>query len=48
MEAILCNRNHPEFGCVTIPLPIPDEEYGKCIKLLEAMEIGSVTGHAAG
>ncbi len=45
MEAILCNRNHPEFGCVTIPLPIPDEEYGKCIKLLEALEIGSVTGH---
>ena len=45
MEAILCNRNQPEFGCVTIPLPIPDEEYGKCIKLLEALEIGSVTGH---
>ena len=45
MEAILCNRNHPEFGVATIPLPIPDEEYGKCIKLLEALEIGSVTGH---
>ncbi len=45
MEAILCNRNHPEFGVATIPLPIPDEEYGKCIILLEAMEIGSVTGH---
>ena len=45
MEAIRCNRNHPEFSCVTIPLPIPDEEYEKCIKLLEAMEIGCVTGH---
>lgn len=45
MEAILCNRNHPEFGVATIPLPIPDEEYGKCIKLLEALEIGCVTGH---
>lgn len=45
MRAVLCNRNRPELGCATIPLPIPDEEYGKCMELLEAQEIGSVISH---
>ena len=45
MNATLCNRDHPEYGVATIPLPIPDEEYAHCMELLEAMEIGSVSGH---
>ena len=45
MNVTLCNRGHPEYGAATIPLPIPDEEYAHCMELLEAMEIGSVTGH---
>ena len=45
MNVTLCNRGHPEYGAATIPLPIPDEEYARCMELLEAMEIGSVTGH---
>ncbi len=45
MNVTLCNRGHPEYGAITIPLPIPDEEYARCMELLEAMEIGSVTSH---
>lgn len=45
MNIILCNRGHPEYGAATIPLPIPDEEYARCMELLEALEIGSVTSH---
>ena len=45
MNATLCNRGHPEYGAATIPLPIPDEEYAHCMELLEALEIGSVSGH---
>ena len=45
MNATLCNRDHPEYGVATIPLPIPDEEYAHCMELLEALEIGSVSGH---
>ncbi len=45
MQVTLCNRTHPEYGSATIPLPIPDEEYGRCIELLEAMEIGETTAH---
>ena len=43
MNAVLSNPNHPEYGQVTIPLPIPDEEYGHCIELLEQLEIGHAT-----
>ena len=25
MKAIICNKSHPDLGCATIPLPIPDE-----------------------
>ena len=45
LNVTLCNRGHPEYGAATIPLPIPDEEYAHCMELLEALEIGSVTGH---
>lgn len=43
MNVVLSNPNHPEYGQVTIPLPIPDKEYDHCIELLESLEIG----HAA-
>lgn len=45
MQVTLCNRNHPEYGVATIPLPIPNEEYDNCISLLEKLEIGDVTAH---
>ena len=45
MQVTLCNRNHPEYGVATIPLPISNEEYDNCISLLEKLEIGDVTAH---
>ena len=38
--AELSNINHPEFGVVSIPLPIPKEQYDSCVELLESLEIG--------
>ena len=43
MNAILSNPHHPEYGQVTIPLPIPDQEYAHCMELLEPLEIGRPT-----
>ena len=34
-QAVLSNRDHPEYGVATIPFPIPH-----CMDLLEALEIG--------
>lgn len=41
MEAALSNANHPEYGVVTIPFPIPREQFDHCIELVEALEIGN-------
>ena len=41
MQMALSNAVHPEYGVVTIPFPIPEEEYGHCLELLEALEIGN-------
>lgn len=42
MNVVICNADHPEWGCATIPFPIPNEEYANCMELLKAMEIGGV------
>ena len=39
MQAILSNAQHPEYGEVTIPFPIGENEYGCCLELLGKMEI---------
>jgi hypothetical protein len=43
MQAVLSNAAHPEYGAVTLPFPIPREDFGHCIELLEALEIGKVS-----
>ena len=43
MNATISNKQHPDWGCATIPLPIPDEEYAHCMKLLEQLGVGGVT-----
>ncbi len=43
MSVELGNAAHPEYGVATIPLPIPDDAYKSCLKLLEPLEIGGVT-----
>ena len=44
--AVLSNADHPEFGVVTIPLPIPREQYDHCVSMLEALEIGDACSNA--
>ena len=39
-QAILSNPSHPDYGVVTIPFPIPHDQYAHCVELLEALEIG--------
>ena len=43
MQAVLSNANHPEYGVVTIPFPIPREQFDHCIELVEALEIGNTS-----
>ena len=40
LQAVLSNRDHPEYGVATIPFPIPRDQYAHCMELLEALEIG--------
>ena len=40
IQAVLGNPNHPEYGVVTIPCPIPHSQYAHCMELLEALEVG--------
>ena len=40
MKVIISNHKQPIYGQVTLPLPIPDEEYDHVIELLENLEIG--------
>ena len=39
-QAVLSNRDHPEYGVATIPFPIPRDQYAHCMELLAALEIG--------
>ena len=40
MNAVLSDPKHPEYGAVSVPLPIPDEEYDHVLELLEPLGIG--------
>lgn len=39
-KAVLGNANHPEYGVVSLPFPIPKEQYDSDFEMLEALEIG--------
>ena len=43
LHAVLSNATHPEYGAVTIPFPIPREDFDHCIELLKALEISKVS-----
>lgn len=43
LHAVLSNATHSEYGAVTIPFPIPREDFDHCIELLKELEIGKVT-----
>ena len=40
IKATLYNAKHLEYGLVTIPFPIPRDQYDDTIKMLEALDIG--------
>ena len=40
MEVVLRNASHPEYGQVTIPFPIPNDQYDQTIEMLQTMEFG--------
>lgn len=40
IKAALYNARHLEYGLVTIPFPIPQDQYTGTIKMLEALDIG--------
>lgn len=42
ITAVLSNHEHPEYGVVSIPFPIPTAEYDHCIQLLKTLCIGDV------
>ena len=40
IKAALRNARRPDYEAVTIPFPIPTDQYDSTIKRLEAMDIG--------
>ena len=40
IKAVLSNTQHPEYGQVTIPFPIPNDRYDQTIEMLQTMELG--------
>lgn len=40
IKAILYSKDHLEYGLVTIPFPIPPDQYDSTIGMLEALDIG--------
>ncbi len=42
MRAVLSNAKHPEYGQVTIPFPLAQDQYDDCVELLEKLGIGDV------
>ena len=40
LKAALKNERHPEYGVVTLPFPIPKEEYDSTIQMLKGLDIG--------
>ena len=42
LKAVLSYPMHPEHGVVTIPFPIPEEDYDHTMELLEGVDIGDV------
>ena len=43
IKAVLSNPQHPECGQITIPFPIPVDQYDQTIEMLQGMELGDFT-----
>ena len=40
-QVVLSNKDHMEYGVVTVPFPIPENQYTEITKMLEVLHIGS-------
>ena len=40
MVVVLKNQEHPEYGAISLPLPIKDNEYDQSMKMLSSMGMG--------
>ena len=40
-QVVLSNKDHMEYGVVTVPFPIPEDQYDDITRMLEALHIGS-------
>ena len=40
IKAVLSNPQRPECGQITIPFPIPNDQYDQTIEMLQAMDLG--------
>lgn len=40
IQAVLSNSQHPEHGQITIPFPIPPEQYDQTIEMLQTIDLG--------
>ena len=40
-QVVLSNKDHMEYGVVTVPFPIPEDQYDDITRMLEVLHIGS-------
>lgn len=40
-QVVLSNKDHMEYGVVTVPFPIPEDQYADITRILEALHVGS-------
>ena len=40
IQAVLSNPRHPECGQITIPFPIPTDQYDQTIEMIQAVDLG--------
>ncbi|MDY4191162.1 MAG: antirestriction protein ArdA [Oscillospiraceae bacterium] len=40
-QTVLSNKDHMEYGMVTVPFPIPEDQYADITRMLEVLHVGS-------
>ena len=40
-QVVLSNKDHMEYGMVTVPFPIPEDQYDDITRMLEVLHVGS-------
>ena len=41
LNAVIRNKDHPEYGEATIPFPVKTEDYDEIMGMMEQLEIGN-------